>query len=126
VNAEQQALAARFDGFLAKLFGRQAELMDEAEQGMKALTAEYPDDFMPLSNAATGIDHRMRQLRERIQEAWDQQIDQQFSDLGDGHRVDGGLALTYIHHLRTDDEQIFLGFSVQTFVALIAPLFIRP
>lgn len=43
-----------------------------------------------------------------------------------GHRVDGGLALTYIHHLQADDDQIFLGFSVQTFVALIAPLFIRP
>lgn len=42
------------------------------------------------------------------------------------HRVEGGLALTYIVHTRSDERQIFLGFSVQTFVALIAPLFIRP
>jgi hypothetical protein len=42
------------------------------------------------------------------------------------HRIGGGLALSYISYLETDEEQVFLGFSVQTFVALIAPLFIRP
>lgn len=91
MNAEQQALVARFDGFLSKIFERQAELMDEAEQGMKALAAQYPDDFMPLSNAISGIDHRMRQLRERIQEAWDAKIDDQFSNVGDGAFLDLGL-----------------------------------
>lgn len=42
------------------------------------------------------------------------------------HRIDGGLALTYVRYVHSDERRILLGFSVQTFVALIAPLFIRP
>jgi hypothetical protein len=110
MNSEQTALVARMDGFLAKIFGRQKELMAEAEQGLLGLAAQYPDDSQPMGNAIGALDHRMMQLRERIQEAWDGKIDDQFSSLGDGAFLDVGLD-------RKGDAEMKLEHEWQTFKA---------
>jgi len=113
MNAEQTALVARFEGFIAKIFGRQAELMAEAEQGLKGLAAQYPEDSLPMGNAIGALDHRMRQLRERIGQAWDAQIEEQFSDAGDGAFLDVGLDQKRDAEMKLEQEwQTFLANTV--------------
>ena len=92
MTPDQQALVARFDGFLAKIEERLREIMTEAEQGVLALIAQHPTDMMPLGNAMSGLDHRVRELKEKIQETWDQQIEAKYSALDSGGKfLDVGL-----------------------------------
>lgn len=99
MNAEQQALVERFRGFLAKIHDRLGEICAEAEVGVKAIAAQHPDDPLPVGNAMTGLDHRVRQLRDKIQETWDSQIEAKFSadpaihDLGLDMKQDAEIAL---------------------------------
>ncbi|MEZ4247719.1 MAG: hypothetical protein R3B99_05715 [Polyangiales bacterium] len=79
MNANQQALVDRWQSFLAKIHERLAEICVEAEAGVRAIAAQHPEDQMPVSNAITGLDHRVRQLREKIQETWDAQVEDKFS-----------------------------------------------
>jgi len=91
MNAEQAALKERFNGFLQKIDDRLTELMTEAENGLGALFAEHPDDPLVVGNALTGLDHQIDQLRTKVQETWDAQIEPAFSKLGDGAFLDVGL-----------------------------------
>ncbi|MBO6940030.1 MAG: hypothetical protein JJ863_33980 [Deltaproteobacteria bacterium] len=91
MNAEQQALVQRWDGFLAKIKERLDEIIAEATAGCAQIAAQHPLDSLPLNNALTGLDHRIRQLRERIEETWDGQVEEKFSDAGDGGFLDVGL-----------------------------------
>ena len=91
MNAEQAALVQRFDGFLQKIDDRLTELITEAENGLGALFAEHPDDPLVVGNALSGLDYQIEQLRQKVQEAWDNQIDAAFSSLGDGAFLDVGL-----------------------------------
>ena len=79
MNANQQALVDRWKGFLGKIQERLTEICAEAEVGFRAIAAQHPDDPMPLGNAITGLDHRVRQLDDKIQETWDQQVEEKFS-----------------------------------------------
>lgn len=92
MNAEQQALMQRWQAFLAKIDGRLDELIAEATQGVEALAAQYPTDTMPLGNAMSGLDNRIQQLRDKIDETWDSKVDEQFTDADDGDGfLDKGL-----------------------------------
>lgn len=99
MNAEQQALVERFRVFLGKIHERLEEICAEAEVGLKALAAQHPDDLLPVENALTGLDHRVRQLSDRIQETWDAQIEEKFSadpalfDVGLDMKQDAELTL---------------------------------
>lgn len=105
MNAEQQALCARFEGFLAKIDERLREIMTEAEQGVLALIAQHPTDVMPLGNALSGLDHRVRELKDKIQETWDQQIESKFSALDSGGRfLDVGFDMKQDFEQRFDEQ----------------------
>lgn len=91
MNAEQQALVERWRGFLSKIDERLAGIVSECEAGVAGLTAQSPDDAMPISQAMTGLDHRIRQLDDKIEETWDGQVEDKFSDGGDGDFLDVGL-----------------------------------
>ena len=91
MNQEQQALVQRWDGFLGKIAERLEEIIAEAAAGCAQIAAQYPLDPLPLGNAMTGLDHRIRQLKERIEETWEGQVEDKFSDAGDGSFLDVGL-----------------------------------
>ncbi len=91
MNAEQAALVERFNGFLQKIDDRLTELMGEAENGLGALFAEHPDDPLVVGNALTGLDYQIEQLRSKVQETWDGQIEAAFSNFDDGAFLDVGL-----------------------------------
>jgi hypothetical protein len=102
MNAEQAALLERFNGFLSKIDERLSELMTEAENGLGALFAEHPDDPLVVGNALSGLDYQIDQLRNKVQETWDGQIEPAFDRLGDGGFLDLGL---------DRKEDFLLGFS---------------
>ena len=99
MNANQQALVDRWKGFLGKIHDRLNEICAEAEVGIRAIAAQHPDDPLPIGNAITGLDHRVRQLDDKIQETWDQQVEEKFSsdpeihDLGLDMKQDAERAL---------------------------------
>lgn len=76
------ALIQRWQGFIGKIEGRLQEIMNEAEQGMRGLFAQHPDDFMPVGNALSGLDARVRVLRDKLEETWDSQVSDKFVDAG--------------------------------------------
>lgn len=76
------ALIQRWQGFIAKIHGRLQEIMTESEQGMRGLFAQHPHDFLPVTNALSGLDARVRVLRDKLQDTWDQQVEDKFSDAG--------------------------------------------
>ncbi len=73
------ALFQRLETFLGKLAEKQAEMLREAEEGFAGLRAEFPEDPLPMGNALTGLQAQARQLRERVDEVWEQQIEKLFS-----------------------------------------------
>lgn len=89
MNANQQALVARFDGFIQKLKERLQEIMSEAEQGIAGLRQQNPTDFLPITNAMSGLDARVRVLEDKLDSTWDDQIEDKYSD---ADILDEGLA----------------------------------
>lgn len=75
-----QALIQRWQGFIAKIHGRLGEIMAESEQGIRGLMAQDPYDFLPITNAMSGLDARVRVLRDKLDETWDGQVEDKFSD----------------------------------------------
>lgn len=101
MNSEQQALVDRWSGFLAKIDERLGAIITEAQAGVDALAAQYQDDTTILSNAITGLDHRVSQLKDKIEEAWDGQVEEKFDDMDVDGFLDVGL------DMRSDFEMAF-------------------
>jgi phage FluMu protein Com len=78
----------RFEGFLGKIYARQQEIMTEAEEGLRGLLDQGPTDIGPYSNALSGLEHRYRQLRDRLESTWDEQIESTFEE---ADMLDAGL-----------------------------------
>jgi predicted RNA-binding Zn-ribbon protein involved in translation (DUF1610 family) len=101
MNQAQAALLERWDGFLKKIDERLREIMEEAAAGLKAIVEQHPTDVLPLTNACSGLDHRVRELRNRIQQTWEQQVEPKFSEVGGEGFLDQGL------DRKADFEQAF-------------------
>lgn len=82
MTPSQTALAERFRGFCAKIDQRLRELMAEADVGMRGLIEQAPDDPIALGNAMSGLDHRVHQLKQHLDETWEQPISGMF--MGEG------------------------------------------
>lgn len=82
MNADQQALSARFEGFIEKIKGRLGDIMTEAAQGVAGLRSQNPTDFLPITNAISGLDARVRVLQEKLDETWENQIEDKYDDAG--------------------------------------------
>lgn len=74
------ALFQRLDTFVGKMKEKQAELLAEAQEGCAGLMEDFPEDPLPLGNALTGVGNQMSQLRDRIEEVWDNQIEKLFDE----------------------------------------------
>ncbi|KIG12025.1 hypothetical protein DB30_02110 [Enhygromyxa salina] len=95
-----QALIQRWAGFIAKIRGRFEEILAESEQGMRGLFAQHPHDFLPVTNAMSGLDARIRVLRDKLDETWEEQVSDKFADanimdLGLDMKSDAELALEW-------------------------------
>lgn len=75
-----QALIQRWDGFIGKIKGRLQEIMAETEQGVRGLIAQNPTDFLPITNAMSGLDARVRVLEDKLESTWDDSVEDKFSD----------------------------------------------
>lgn len=84
-------LVQRFEGFIGKINGRLGEIQAEAAQGLQALTQQDPTDFMPLTNAFSGLDARVRQLSDKLDSTWDDAIEPKFEDADDSDLYDTGV-----------------------------------
>ncbi len=80
MNASKHPVMQRFEAFLGKIYGRLQEIMTEAEQGLQGLMAQNPEDFMSYQNAMSGLEHRYSQLRDRLEQTWDDQIQPLFEE----------------------------------------------
>ena len=73
----------RLEGFLAKIDGRKNEILDEAREGLAGLMEQDPTDPMPYSNAVGAIAARLGQLRDKVDNTWEEQIEPKMEDLPD-------------------------------------------
>jgi hypothetical protein len=85
-----QELWNRWESFLGKIAERQKEIFTEAEAGIDEIIAAYPEDVMPLGNALSGLRFRVDELRTKINDTWDNQVEPKFSDVG-GEFLDRGF-----------------------------------
>lgn len=104
MGANAAALLDRWRAFLDKIHARLGELMTEADLGLKGLMVTHPDDAQPLGNALTGLDYRVSELRTRIQQTWDTQVDDQFQEAGDHRAWDAAIDLKRDQELAFDQR----------------------
>jgi len=91
MTPDQTALWQRLEGFLGKIEERLKEIIVEAENGLGVLFAQHPTDPMPIGNAMSGLDFRVKDLVKKIDETWSSQIEPKFEAAGDGRFLDKGL-----------------------------------
>jgi hypothetical protein len=103
MNAAQQALWERWRGFLAKIDERKGEIVAEAGEGLAELMGAYPEDPMPLGNALTGLRFRFEELKKKVDDTWEQQVEPKFSEQSGGGFLDAGLDAKQDFLLGIDD-----------------------
>jgi hypothetical protein len=91
VTRAQSELFARWESFLAKIMERLAEILAESHEAAAEIIAAHPTDLLPLGNLVSGLEHRIDELRTRIEETWDQQVEPKFQELDEDGFWDRGL-----------------------------------
>lgn len=76
-------LITRWAAFLDKVTQRLEAIIAEATPGLTALVRAHPDDPLVLSNALTGLDHRVEQLFDKVDSTWDTAVEPKFEAAGD-------------------------------------------
>lgn len=75
-----EAVIARWDGFLAKLQQRHADLMAEAVEGCQMLHLQANLDPSAMTNAWQAIEVRAKNLGSRIDDTWSDKVEEAFED----------------------------------------------
>jgi hypothetical protein len=73
---------ARWDGYLAQVRERFAQIMREAEEGCPQLLEQANFDPLPMGNAWSAIEMRAKQLEVKIEETWSGQVERTFEQAG--------------------------------------------
>jgi hypothetical protein len=94
-----QDVIARWDGFLTKIKGRFEQIMEESRQGCGMLLQQANLDTMAMGNAWTGMESRAKDLEMKVNDTFNDSVEQAFDDLdAPGEVVDRerekGLALS--------------------------------
>jgi LSD1 subclass zinc finger protein len=76
------ALWQRWEGFLAKIVERQNEIFAEADEGVREIINSFPEDAMPLGNALQGLRFRIEELKQKVNDTWEQQVSPKFDEVG--------------------------------------------
>jgi hypothetical protein len=91
MNSTQNVLWERWQGFLSKIDERKREILAEAEEGLGELMGACPEDPMPLGNALSGLRFRFEELKKRVDDTWEQQVEPKFEEASGGGFHDAGL-----------------------------------
>jgi len=76
------ALWQRWEGFLGKIAERQNEIFAEAEEAIREIIDGFPEDAMPLGNALQGMRFRIEELKQKVNDTWEQQEAPKFDEVG--------------------------------------------
>lgn len=79
------AVDAKWDGFLAKIKERFDQIMQESLVGC-AQVYDQTQDYLPMNNAWTGMKSRGMQLQDKIQDTWDEQVEDAYENAGANSR----------------------------------------
>ncbi len=97
MTPEQQAAADRWQAFLDKIEERLEAIVAEADAGIKGIAAAHPHEILPILNALSGLDHRVRQLLKRIEEVWDGKAGRAFGGSNRGIEMKEESTLRFNH-----------------------------
>ncbi len=95
VKQQCDAIAAKWDGFLAKVGGRVQEVTVEANEGLDQLIAQHAKDHGPMGAAFSALQARFRGLSDKVDEAWSK-IDAELDEVRDQDDL-GAEAYSYIN-----------------------------
>jgi hypothetical protein len=98
-----QELIDRWAAFIAKVDGRLDAIITEAGPGVLGIGRAHPDDQLPLGNAITGLDHRVRQLWDKLESTWESGVEPKFSAIG-GAVFDRGIDMKEDARLTHDEK----------------------
>jgi hypothetical protein len=76
-----EALSARWNGFLEQIRGRFQGVLQEARDGCAGLLVESDLDPIPMSNAWGAMERRAKELGWKIEETWNEQVEKKFSEV---------------------------------------------
>lgn len=79
---KKKDLIARWDAFLMKIKERFEHLMDDAEEGCLILLDVKNLDPLPMSNAWSAIEQQVHALDQKIDETWDDRVEDKMEDAG--------------------------------------------
>lgn len=83
MNSAQQQIVGQWNQYLQQMGGHLQGLIQQAAQGCEGLIAQNPTDPMPLNNALGAIEHQVKDLRSKADEAFGQHYDR-VCDAGPG------------------------------------------
>jgi hypothetical protein len=76
-----EALIARWNGFLEQINGRFQGVLQEARDGCAGLLEESDLDPIPMSNAWGAMERRAKDLGTKIEETWSDQVEKKFEEV---------------------------------------------
>lgn len=99
---DNHPLVQRWRAFIDKIFGRLTEIENESAQGLAGMRAAAPTDYQQLASAMSGLDHRVRQLLDKLQSTWDDGVEPKFEEAGGNSLHNAGLDLLSWAQLEVD------------------------
>jgi hypothetical protein len=90
---DNHPLMLRWRGFIDKIFARLQEIEQESAQGLEGLRLSAPTDYMQYTTVFSGLDHRVRQLSDKVDSTWDDSVEPQFEQADVKGLHDAGLDL---------------------------------
>jgi hypothetical protein len=81
MNAAQQAILERWDKFLGSIEQRNASIIEEARQGVAAMSEGGSPDTAAIDRALHAIGMRLQTLRGKIMDTWSAQVMDKFTAL---------------------------------------------
>jgi hypothetical protein len=76
-----EALIARWNGFLEQIKGRFQIILQEAKDGCAGLLVESNLDPIPMTNAWGAMERRAKDLGTKIEETWNDQVEKKFAEV---------------------------------------------
>lgn len=83
MNPAQQQIMAQWNQYLQQMGGQLSQLLQQANGGCEGLIAQNQIDPIPLNNALGAIEHQVKDLRGKVNDAFSQHYDH-VCEAGDG------------------------------------------
>jgi hypothetical protein len=93
---DNHPLIQRWRAFIDKTFARLQEIENESAQGLAAMREAAPTDYQQYATVFSGLDHRVRQLQDKVDSTWDEAVEPKIEEAQEGGAAglhDAGLDL---------------------------------